>query len=76
MWQPRSVLHLVGANMVEEPTEMILEPAEYGGITCVGNGVEQQQEFYVVERVPYEFQRGGNQMLRVTRAARTAGAAA
>jgi hypothetical protein len=55
MWQPRSVLHLIGAKMVEEPTEMILEPAEDGGITCNGNGEEQQEEFYVVERVPYDY---------------------
>ena len=44
MWQPRSVLHLIGANMVEEPTQLLLQPAEPGGFGCVGNGQEEHLE--------------------------------
>ena len=28
MWQPRSVLHLVGSDWVEEPTQLVLKPAK------------------------------------------------
>jgi hypothetical protein len=55
MWQPRSVVHLIGPKWVEEPTEMILQPAEPVGFGCVGNGQEEHLEFYAVERVPYDY---------------------
>ena len=55
MMQPRSVLHLIGSNWVEEPTQMILEPAEPVGFTCVGNGPEEQLEVYAYERLEFDY---------------------
>ena len=54
MWQPRSVLHLIGANMVEKPTHLVLKPAEpsYG---CIFDGSEEFEEFYVVEELPFDY---------------------
>jgi len=54
MWQPRSVLHLIETNMVEEPTDLNLKPAEpING--CIFDGLEEYQEFYVVENVPFDY---------------------
>ena len=40
---------------MEEPTELILQPAEPGGFGCVGNGQEEHLEFYSVEKVPFDY---------------------
>ena len=55
MWQPRSVLHLEGTNWVEEPTQLVLQPAEPGGFGCVGNGHEEHLEFYSVKNVKFDY---------------------
>ena len=54
MWQPRSVLHLIGANMVEEPTHLVLKPAEPSN-GCIFDGSEEFEEFYVVEELPLDY---------------------
>ena len=55
MWQPRSVLHLTDTDWVEEPTELILQPAEPGGFGLCGDGHEEYLEFYSVEKVPFDY---------------------
>lgn len=55
MWQPRSVLHWTGTDWVDEPTQLILKPAQPCGIGCVGNGNEEHLEVYSVEKVPYDY---------------------
>ena len=45
MWQPRSVLHLIGANWVEEPTELILSPLSQADLGVWGTGKRSTWSF-------------------------------